>query len=433
MRCLLCLVVLLGSIYGCKRTTSESKGWGPLGKKVARAGKLSDEMKNAIKQAVKRSSDEGEVDDLKKLIAQGGQVAEEAILAYRRSFSDRTDDWLEEMREVDKRIGLLKQELTLGDRINSWKFELDQEVRLAEHYTDEFLDVLEPRLLQIHELAYDAPEIADKLCCNSINFGMMEESLTTHSGKLADDFDRIRDTLKAEQDFLADFRTKVSATKQTDQAGKTASTATQQLSYDVQKLISDASNDADFIAARLAVKQGIKDGKEPELVKIIDELLANNPAKVDQFYQSFTNRRFADIEHALTKTIPEVTDSQGMYRALDELLEDIQKLHKDLIDRDEIFKKIVGEDNLKVIQDNNRRYMVDGSKITKVPLSRRNSNLHWIKQLPKQVQMGVTGRQLGRGDTPKIVGLTRAETRPRIAAIEKEIKAIKAICKGGLC
>lgn len=433
MRCLLCLVVLLGSIYGCKRTTSESKGWGPLGKKLAKAGKLSEEMKTAIRQAVKKSSEEGEVDDLKKLIAQGGKVSEEAILAYRRSFSDRTDEWLEQMGQIDKRISLLKEELPLGARINSWNYELAQEIRLAEHYTDEFLDVLEPRLFQIHELAYDTPSIADKLCCNSINFTMLEKNLRTHSGELADNFDRIRNILKAEQEFLADLRTKASTTKQTDQASKTASTATQQLSYDVQKLISDASNDVDFIAARLAIKQGLKNDKQAELVKIIDELLANNPAKVDQFYQSFTNRRFADIEHALIKIISDVTDSQGLYRTLDELLEDTKQLHKDLIDRDEIFKKIVGEDNLKVLQDNNRRYMVDGSKITKLPLSRRNSNLHWIEQLPKQVQTGVMGRQLGRGDSPKITGLTRAETRPRIVAIEKEIKAIKAICKGGLC
>lgn len=432
MRYILYSVVLLSLIYGCKRTSSESKGWG---NKAVKAGRLSDEMRTAIKQAVKKSADDGDVDDLKKLIAQGGKVADEAILAYRRLFSDRTERWLESMREIDKRIFLLKEELPLGfKRASEHNLELGSEIRLAEHRTDEFLDFLELRLLQVDKLADGSSEIADGLCCNLINFGILEKNLTAHSEILADNFDKIRNILKAEQDFLADLRTKASATKQGDQASKTASESTgsvaRQLSDDVQKVISNASNDAKFAHAQALIGEGIRKGKQAELRVVLDDLLANNPAKVDQFYQSFTNRRFSDIEDALSETIPNVTTSDELYRTLDELLEDTQLLHKDIIERGKIFKEIVDEDKLKVLQDNNRRYMVDNSRFTKVSFSIRNKNLHWIKQLPIQALNGANARVRGKN---KIIGVTGRKNTEKIEALKKEVKAIEATCKEGLC
>ena len=426
---LLCLVVLFGSIYGCKRTTSESKGWGSVAKKASKAGKLSAEMQKAIEQAVKKATQKGEADDLRKLISQGGKVAEAAALAYRRSFSGRTDEWLEQMGQIDRRISLLKQEIPLGKRVDSWKFELDQEIRLAEYYTTEFLDVLEWRIFQVYELAYDSPEIVHKLCCDSINFNMLEETLTAHSKKLANDFDHIRDTLKAEQDLLAELQASTKGVSKG--ADEMTNIATQQ--NKVRGMLNEASNDAEFSYARILIDEAIQKGKQDDLKLVIVELLDTNPAKVDQFYQSFTNRRFADIEHALIETINEVTDSQGLYRTLDELLKGTRQLHGEILERHRIFKEIVNGDNLKVLQDNNRRYMVDGSKITKVPLSRRNSNLHWIEQLPKQIQLSVMNRFTKKGNIPKITGITRGEVRPRIVAIEQEVKAIKELCKGGLC
>ena len=431
MRYILYSVVLLSSIYGCKRTSSESKGWGKLGKEAVKVGQLSDEMITTIKHAVRRANDTGEVDDLKKLISQGGKVADEAILAYRRSFADHTERWLTSMRDSHQRIVLLKEELPIGlKRVTDHSYELGQEIRLAEHYTAEFLDILEWRLRHVNELADGSSEIADKLCCNSINFSVLEKNLTPHSGKLADNFDKIRNILKAEEDFLADLRTKSSTTKQTDQTSKTVSPPTQQLSYDVQKLFSDASNDADFIAARLAIKNGLKDGKQAELRVVFDDLLANNPAKIDQFYQSFTNRRFADIEHAMSETMPKLTGNHELYRTLDELLEDTQKLHKDIIERGKIFKEIIDEDKLKIIQNNNRRYMVDNSKITKVPYTMRNKNQHWLNQLPQQVSNSGNSRLVGK---ERIKGVDRGQFRSKIVAIEKEVKAIKATCKDALC
>ena len=120
-----------------------------------------------------------------------------------------------------------------------------------------------------------------------------------------------------------------------------------------------------------------------------------------------------------------------MYRALEEVIEDTRQLHKKFVDRGNIFKEIVNEDKLKVLQDNNRRYMAEDSTLRRVPLRGRKTNQHWLEQLPAQLQAAALKR-LASKDATKI-NVARGEVASRIKGVANEVKAIKASCKGGLC
>ena len=127
MKFLLSLISCVVIAYGCKpidHSESEEKGLGTLfkqgAKKLTKAGKLSDEVATSI-QKLAKTDDQTGIDNMKRILKQGGAEADEAALAYRRAYDAEILKWNEKMTYLRSRHDLweelqpLNQEDTLVD------------------------------------------------------------------------------------------------------------------------------------------------------------------------------------------------------------------------------------------------------------------------------------------------------------------------------
>ena len=114
MKAPLSLVFCFIIICGCKpdnRSESEIQGLGKIGKgldNLTKTKKLADSL--SIKEAVKKAVNDGELDDFKKLLKQGGDLSNEATLAYYRSIKKKKEVLF---RQMDKNKKILSY---TGDR-----------------------------------------------------------------------------------------------------------------------------------------------------------------------------------------------------------------------------------------------------------------------------------------------------------------------------
>ena len=109
MKFVLALVSCAIIAYGCKpvdHSKSEEKGFRniakQLAKKVAKEGDLSNEAKNSIKNLVGYGSDSKKgIEHMKKALAKGGSISDEAVLVYVRAYNDMIREW-DELIELSR-------------------------------------------------------------------------------------------------------------------------------------------------------------------------------------------------------------------------------------------------------------------------------------------------------------------------------------------